>query len=66
MDKPLKYKDFLRSFTLRTLAISLSTLALFDLLKGEYQAGMLAGLGWLIIVIGEKRIFDKGKTNQKH
>ena len=44
MDKPLKYKDFLRSFTLRTLAISLSSLALFDLLKGEYHADMLSGL----------------------
>jgi len=60
MDKPFKKKKitFLR-FAVRTLAISASTLALFDFLKGEYQAGGLIALGWLTIVIGERRIFKE-------
>ena len=64
MDKPFKKKKitFLR-FAVRTLAISASTLALFDFLKGEYQAGGLIALGWLTIIIGEKRIFKGEKTN---
>ena len=60
MDKPFKKMKitFLR-FAVRTLAISASTLALFDFLKGEYQAGGLIALGWLTIVIGERRIFKE-------
>ena len=60
MDKSFKKKKitFLR-FAVRTLAISASTLALFDFLKGEYQAGGLIALGWLTIVIGERRIFKE-------
>tara|TARA_B100001113_G_scaffold306883_1_gene268273 strand:+ start:156 stop:338 length:183 start_codon:yes stop_codon:yes gene_type:complete len=60
MDKPFKKKKitFLR-FAVRTLAISASTLALFDFLKGEYQPGGLIALGWLTIVIGERRIFKE-------
>ena len=53
------------SFTVRTLAISASTLALFDFLKGEIQAGGLLALGWLAIVIGEKRMFNLEKKNEK-
>tara|TARA_Y100001968_G_C18816710_1_gene462723 strand:+ start:64 stop:249 length:186 start_codon:yes stop_codon:yes gene_type:complete len=50
-------------FLIRALAISASTLALFDLLKGEYQGGGLLALGWLTIVVGEKRMFNEDKTN---
>ena len=53
MDKPIiKQKITFGRFAVRTLAISASTLALFDFLKGEYQAGWLLALGWLTIVIG--------------
>ena len=59
MNKPAKKKKItLARFVVRTLAISASTLALFDLLKGETQAGGLLALGWLAIVIGEKRMFN--------
>ena len=48
----------------RALAISLSSLALFDFLKGEYQPVGLLALGWLITVIGEKRMFDDEMKNE--
>ena len=65
MEKPIKKKKItFARFTVRTLAISASTLALFDFLKGEYQAGCLLALGWLAIVIGEKRMFNMEKTNE--
>ena len=66
MNKPIKIKkiSFAR-FAIRTLAISASTLALLDFLKGEYQAGVFLALGWLTIVIVEKRIFNSEKTNKK-
>ena len=51
-------------FAVRTLAISASTLAIFDFLKGEIQAGGLLALGWLAIVIGEKRMFKVEETNE--
>ena len=50
--------------SVRTLAISASTLALFDFLKGDYQGGGLLALGWLTIVIGEKRMFKEEKLNE--
>ena len=49
----------------RTLAISASTLSLLDFLKGAYQAGTLLALGWLTIVIGEKRMFNREKTKEE-
>ena len=65
MDKPIKKKKItFARFAIRTLAISASTLALFDFLKGENQAGGLLALGWLAIVIGEKRMFSGDKTNE--
>ena len=64
MDKPIKKITFAR-FAVRTLAISASTLALFDFLKGDYGAGGLLVLGWLSIVIGEKRMFNGEKTNEE-
>ncbi len=40
MNKPIKKKKItFARFAVRTLAISASTLALFDFLKGDYQAG---------------------------
>ena len=65
MDKPIKKNKitFVR-FVVRTLAISASTLTLFDLLKGEIQAGGLLALGWLAIVIGERRMFNVEKINE--
>ena len=66
MEKPIKKKKItFPRFAVRTLAISASTLALFDFLKGDYQAGGLLALGWLAIVIGEKRIFNGEKTNEE-
>ena len=41
----------------RTLAISASTLAAVAFIKGEFQAGVFLALGWLSIVIAEKRMF---------
>ena len=65
MDKPIKKnKITFGRFAVRTLAISASTLALFDFLKGEYQTGWLLALGWLTIIIGEKRMFNIEKTNE--
>ena len=66
MDKPIKKKKitFVR-FAVRALAISASTIALLDLLKGEYQLGGLMVLGWLTIVIGEKRMINGEKTNEE-
>ena len=64
MDQPIKKKITLASFAVRTLAITSSTLALFDFLKGEYQAGSLLALGWLAIVIGEKSMLDLKKSNE--
>ena len=64
MNKPIKKKQItFARFAVRTLAISASTLALFDFLKGDYQAGGLLALGWLAIEIGEKRMFNGEKTN---
>ena len=66
MDKNIKEKKIsFEKFGVHTLAISTSTLALFDFLKGEYQAERLLALGWLSIVIGEKRILNREKTNEK-
>ena len=65
MDKPSKRNEIsLAKFAIRTLAISASTLALFDFLKGEFQSGALMALGWLAIVIGEKRLFNIDKNNE--
>ena len=65
MDNPNKKKITLARFSVRTLAISASTLTLFDFLKGDYQAGGLLALGWLAIVIAEKRMFNVEKTNEE-
>ncbi len=66
MDKPIKKKKIsLARFTVRTLAICASTLTLYDFIKGEYQAGGLLALGWLAIVIGEKRMFNTETTNEE-
>ncbi len=66
MDKPIKKKKITYArFVVRTLAISASTLAIFDFIKGEYQAGGLLALGWVTIVIGEKRMFNGEKTNEE-
>ena len=66
MNKPInKKKITFARFSVRTLAISASTLALFDFLKGDYQAGGLLALGLLTIVIGEKRMFNGEKTNEE-
>ena len=65
MRKPIKKtKITFARFAVRTLAISASTLAIFDFLKGEYQGGGLLALGWLTIVIGENRMFNEKKTNE--
>ena len=65
MDKPIKkQKITLARFSVRTLAISASTLALFDFLKRDYQAGALLAIGWLAIVIAEKRMFNVEETNE--
>tara|TARA_Y100001968_G_scaffold254867_1_gene240876 strand:- start:887 stop:1078 length:192 start_codon:yes stop_codon:yes gene_type:complete len=61
MDEPIKKKITFERFGVRTLAISASTLAVFDFLKGEYLSGGLLSLGWLSIVIAEKRIFSEEK-----
>ena len=67
MNKPIKKKKItLASFAVRTLAISASTLALLDFIKGEYQTGGLVALGWLTIVIGEKRMFKEESTNDEN
>ena len=66
MDKSIRKKKFTyASFAVRTLAITASTLALFDFLKGDFKAGGLLGLAWLTIVIGEKRMFNEEKTNEE-
>ena len=66
MDKPIKKKKItFTRFAIRTLAISASTLALFDFLQAEYRAGGFLALGWLTIVIGEKRMFKGEKTNEE-
>ena len=66
MDKLLnKKKITLAMFAVRFLAISASTLAVFDFLKGQYQAGGLLALGWLTIVIGENRMFNEEKKNEE-
>tara|TARA_Y100001968_G_C19248743_1_gene663269 strand:+ start:580 stop:783 length:204 start_codon:yes stop_codon:yes gene_type:complete len=65
MNKPItKRKITFARFIVRALAISTSTIALFDFLKGEFQAGGLLALGWLAIVIGEKRMFKLEKINE--
>ena len=65
MNKPIKKKKItFARFAVRTLAISASTLALFDFLKGDYQAGGLLALGWLSIIIAEKRMFNVEKINE--
>ena len=66
MDKPInKKKITFTRFAVRSLAISASTLAVFDFLKGQYQAGGFLALGWFLIVIGEKRTFYEEKTNKE-
>tara|TARA_Y100001968_G_C19219850_1_gene649165 strand:+ start:444 stop:704 length:261 start_codon:yes stop_codon:yes gene_type:complete len=65
MDKPIKKRKItFARFSVRVLAISASTLALFDFLKGDYQAGGLLTFGWLAIVTAEKRMFNMDKTNE--
>ena len=66
MDKHIKKRKItFARFAVRTLAISASTLALFDFLKGQYQSGGLLALGWLTIVIGEDRMFYEEKANEE-
>ena len=65
MVKPIEKKKItLARWAVRTLAISASTLALLDFLKGEFQAGGLSALGWLAIIIAEKRIFKTTPVNK--
>ena len=65
MDKPIEKKKItLARWAVRTLAISASTLALLDFLKGEFQAGGLLSLSWLAIIIAEKRIFKTSPDNK--
>ncbi len=65
MDKPIeKQKITIARWLVRTLAISASTIALLDLLKGEFQAGGLLSLGWLAIIIAEKRMFKNRADNK--
>ena len=65
MDKPIKMKKItLARWVIRTLAISASTLSLLDFLKGEFKAGGFLALGWLAIVIAEKRMFKTTPTNK--
>ena len=65
MNKPIKKnKITLGRFAVRTLAISASTLALFDFLKGEYQTGWLLAHGWLTIINGEKRMYNGENTKE--
>tara|TARA_B100000700_G_C14601503_1_gene649290 strand:- start:381 stop:578 length:198 start_codon:yes stop_codon:yes gene_type:complete len=54
--KHTEKKISLHRFVVRSLAISSSTLSFYDFIKGEYKAGGLLALGWLAIVIAEKRI----------
>ena len=66
MNNPIKKKKItFARFAVRSLAISASTLAVFDFLKGQYQAGGLLALGWLTIVIGENRMFNEEKKNEE-
>ena len=66
MAKPIKKKEInIAMFAVRCLAVSASTLAIFDFLKGEYQAGGLLAIGWLTIVIAEKRMFNGEKSNEE-
>ena len=65
MDKLIKKKkNTFAMIAVRSLAISASTLALFDFLKGHYQAGGLLALGWLTIIIGENSMFNEGKSDE--
>ena len=65
MDKPIEKKKItLSRWAVRTLAISASTLSLLDFLKGEFQAGSLLALGWLAIIIAEKRMFNDPHHNK--
>ena len=65
MDKPIKKKKItFGRFAVRTLAISASTLALFDFLK-DYQLGGHLAFGWVTIVIGEKRYLMEKKQLKK-
>ena len=65
MDKSIEKKKItFTRWAIRALAISASTLSLLDFLKGEFQAGCLLALGWLAIVIAEKRMFKTPPTNK--
>ena len=65
MSKPIeKKKVTLERWVVRALAISASTLALLDFLKGEFQAGGLLAFGWLAIIIAEKRMFKTPPANK--
>ncbi len=64
MDKPKEKKKITFSrWAVRALAISASTISLLDLLKGEFKDGGLLALGWLAIVIAEKRMFKNVPAN---
>ena len=57
MKKTNKKKDIqLLIIIVRILAISASTLAFYDFLKGEFQTCAVLSMGWLLIVVAEKRI----------
>ena len=63
MEEPKeKNKITFARWGVRTLAISASTLAAVALIKGEFQTGGLLALGWLSIVIAEKRMFKTPST----
>ncbi len=58
MNEPQQKKKItLARWLVRALAISASTLAAVALIKGEFQAGGILSLGWLSIVLAEKRLF---------
>ena len=60
MDKlTKKNKITIGGFAVCTLAISASTLNMYDFLKGESQAERLLALGWLTLVIGYKRMLNE-------
>jgi len=57
MDKKRKKITWLR-WSIRTVAITASTLAAVALIKGEVYVGFFLGFSWLAIVLSEKKIFN--------
>ena len=59
-DKKNKIIPGIGRLTLRSIAVVASTLAIYDFLIHDWGRGLSFSVSWLLIIIAERRINNKG------